>query len=122
MICRVWKGIAPAEKAEEYTRALRSIAEERCLSIPGIEGIVALKREKRGLCELLFLTVLSSSESTAEMNEQEMRAVIPGSAGPQNLQKANRSVDYYDVIIKSEKNQARLSGFYNETSPIGIIW
>ena len=122
MICRVWRGIAPAEKAEEYTRALRSIAEERCLSLPDIEGVVALKRERRGLCELLFLSIWSSAENTAELTQQEMRAVVPGSEGPQTLHKANRSVDYYDVIIESEKNRAKPSGFFNEISPIGIIW
>ncbi len=122
MICRVWRGIAPAEKAEEYTRALRSIAEERCLSMPGIESVVALKREKRGLCELLFLSIWSSAENTAELTQQEMRAVVPGSEGPQTLQKANRSVDHYDVIFRSTKDRSRSNGFFNETSPIGIIW
>jgi hypothetical protein len=122
MICRIWRGIAPAEKADECDRALQAVAKERCLALPGIDGAIALKRIDRGMCEILFISLWNSMKSLNCSTESTSRGVAPGVDGPPALVKTNRSVDLYEVILNSFGDQPRPQGFFNEISPMGVIW
>jgi hypothetical protein len=122
MICRVWRGIAPAEKAEEQISALAGVAGERCLAIPGVDGVVALKRCERGLCEILFVSLWSSMKALNSAEEHDAKGLAPGVEEPEAVIKANRSVDFYDVIFAADRDRERKDGFFNEISPIGVLW
>ena len=63
MITRIWHGITPATKADEYLRLMRTIAIPDYRSVRGNKGAYALRRIEGDTAHFLMLTFWESEEA-----------------------------------------------------------
>ncbi len=63
MIARIWRGVVPADRADEYLELMRTVALPDYRSTPGNRGAYALRRIRGDRAEFLMVTFWESAES-----------------------------------------------------------
>ena len=63
MIARMWRGVTPAEKADEYFEYLMETGLKDYRAIPGNQGVQVLRRSYEGKTEFLLISFWDSYEA-----------------------------------------------------------
>ena|SRR5438128_4856355 len=63
MIARIWRGVTPEAKADEYLDYLQKTGIEACRATPGNRGVTVLRRMADGRAEFLFISLWESMEA-----------------------------------------------------------
>jgi heme-degrading monooxygenase HmoA len=63
MIARLWHGIVPAEKADDYTRYLAGFGVRDYQAVPGNRGVQLLRRREGPRVHFLLLSLWVSREA-----------------------------------------------------------
>ena len=63
MIARIWHGVVPLEKAEQYLKLMRTVAIPDYRCIPGNKLALVLQRSEGGAAHFTTLTLWESLES-----------------------------------------------------------
>jgi heme-degrading monooxygenase HmoA len=66
MMARIWHGVTPAEKADEYFGFLKQTGVPDYQSVEGNRGVTILRRIEGGQAHFLLLTLWDSMEAIRE--------------------------------------------------------
>src|ERR1017187_2954322 len=67
MITRIWHGITPATKSDEYLILMRTVAIPDYRSTPGNKGAYALRRMEGDTAHFLMITFWESEEASPRL-------------------------------------------------------
>jgi hypothetical protein len=63
MIARIWRGVTPAEKADQYLEYLEKTGLKDYRAVPGNQGVQVLRRTYEGKTEFLLISLWESYET-----------------------------------------------------------
>ncbi len=63
MIARIWRGITPGDKADEYLAYLRETGLKDYAATPGNRGVTVLRREQGEHCEIMLVSLWDSMDA-----------------------------------------------------------
>ena len=63
MIARIWRGITPRDKAEEYLAYLQETGLKDYAATPGNRGVTVLRREQGEHCEIMLVSLWESMDA-----------------------------------------------------------
>ncbi|MBS0571140.1 MAG: hypothetical protein JSS28_11060 [Proteobacteria bacterium] len=63
MIARIWRGITPRDKADEYLAYLQETGLKDYATTPGNRGVTVLRREQGEHCEIMLVSLWDSMDA-----------------------------------------------------------
>jgi heme-degrading monooxygenase HmoA len=98
MILRQWRGLARADRADDYVAHLRAETFPLLATIPGFISAQVLKRHVDGGVEFLIVTQWASLEAIQRFaGDDAERAVVPETVQSMMID-YDRTVRHYEVI------------------------
>jgi len=74
VIARIWHGIVPASKADEYLRLMREVAIPDYRGVPGNAGAYALRRTEGDVAHFVMLTFWESMQAVVRFAGKDVEA------------------------------------------------
>jgi len=76
MIARIWRGVTPADKADEYLAYLEATGLRDYRATPGNQGVWVLRRTYEGRAEFLLFSLWDSVEAIARFAGDDIERAI----------------------------------------------
>ena len=64
MIARLWHGITPSSKADDYLDTLNKTGVRECRATPGNRGVYVLRRIDAGVAHFLFISLWDAMDAS----------------------------------------------------------
>jgi heme-degrading monooxygenase HmoA len=98
MIARIWRGITPAERADDYVASLEGNLLRDCASTPGNRGISVLRRAQGEQCEIVLISLWDSLEAMRAYAGQNPERSVYYPEDEAYLLELEPLVRLYDVV------------------------
>lgn len=99
MIARLWHGVTPAFKADEYLDFLGKTGIPDYQATPGNRGVYVLRRIEGNEAHFLLISLWESRESIAQFAGEDIEAARYYPEDPQYLLELEPGVQHYEVMV-----------------------
>jgi heme-degrading monooxygenase HmoA len=100
MIARIWHGLTPASKGDEYFEFLKRTGLKDYRSIAGNEGVYVLRRVRDGEAEFLLISLWDSLEAIKKFAGDEHEKARYYDQDKDYLLEFEPNVDHFEVLAK----------------------
>jgi len=97
MIARIWRGITPAEKAEQYLEYLLETGLKDYRAVPGNQGVQVLRRTSEDKTEFLLLSLWESYEAIRAFAGNDLERAVYYPKDHEFLLELEPTVTHYEV-------------------------
>ena len=98
MIARLWRGVTPVEKADEYLAYLRETGLKEYHATPGNRGALVLRRVGEGRAEFLLISLWDSLAAIRAFAGDEVDAAVYYPEDRDYLLDFAPRVEHYEVL------------------------
>jgi heme-degrading monooxygenase HmoA len=106
MIARIWRGVIPAEKTEQYLEYLRETGIKDYRAIPGNRGVQVLRRTSEGKTEFLLLSLWESYEAIRAFAGEDLERAVYYAKDEEFLLELEPEVTHYEYESHHEREVA----------------
>ncbi len=99
MIARIWRGVTPAEKAEQYFEYLMETGLKDYRAVPGSRGVQVLRRTYEDKTEFLLLSLWESYEAIRAFAGDDLERAVYYPKDKEFLLELEPKVTHYEVAI-----------------------
>ncbi|HXF84512.1 MAG TPA: hypothetical protein VNK49_03905 [Anaerolineales bacterium] len=103
MIARIWHGVTPASKADEYVEFLNKTGVKDYQAVEGNLGVYVLRRIEGGQAHFLTLTFWDSVEAIKEFAGEEYEKARYYPEDKDFLLEFEEQVAHYEVMFSAPK-------------------
>jgi len=100
LIVRIWHGVTPAARAEEYTDYLYRTGVPECRATPGNRGVYVLRRIQNDRAEFTFLSLWESLDAIRRFAGEDYEKARYFPEDRDFLLELEPSVEHYDVVAR----------------------
>ncbi len=100
LIARIWHGVTPAARAEEYTDYLYRTGVPECRATPGNRGVYVLRRIQNDRAEFTFLSLWESLDAIRRFAGEDYEKARYFPEDRDFLLELEPSVEHYDVVAR----------------------
>lgn len=104
MIARIWRGITPELKADEYFDYLMATGIKDYRETKGNQGVQVLRRIGEGHAEFLLLTLWESWDAIRQFAGNDVEKAVYYPEDPAYLLALEPKVEHYEVLLPLEEN------------------
>jgi heme-degrading monooxygenase HmoA len=97
MIARIWRGVTPAEKAEQYLEYLLETGLKDYRTVPGNRGVQVLRRTSEGKTEFLLISFWESYEAIHAFAGDDLERAVYYPKDQEFLLELEPKVTHYEV-------------------------
>ena len=97
MIARIWRGVTPEEKAEQYFEYLRETGLKDYRAVPGNQGVQVLRRTIDGKTEFLLISLWESYEAIHAFAGNDLERAVYYPKDKAFLLELEPKVTHYEV-------------------------
>ena len=97
MIARMWRGVTPAEKADEYFEYLMETGLKDYRAIPGNQGVQVLRRTYESKTEFLLISFWDSYEAIRAFAGDDLERAVYYPKDTEFLLELEPNVTHYEV-------------------------
>ena len=101
LIARVWHGVTPAERAEEYTAYLEQTGARDCRATPSNRGVYVLRRIQQSRAEFTFISLWESIDAIRIFAGEDYEKAHYYPEDRDFLIELEPYVEHYDVVAAS---------------------
>jgi heme-degrading monooxygenase HmoA len=98
MIARIWRGVTPAAKADEYLKFLERVAVKDYSEVPGNRGVHFLRRFKGDQAEFVLITFWDSFDAIRQFAGPDYEKAVYYPEDPDFLLVMEPNVTHYDLF------------------------
>ena len=102
MIARVWHGMVPEDKAEEYLDYVKATGVPGLASTPGNLGVMVLRRVDQGRVHFLLTSFWESYEAISKYAGPDIEQAQYYPEDEKYLIEVERRVTHYEVVVGQE--------------------
>jgi heme-degrading monooxygenase HmoA len=102
MIARVWHGVVPANKSEEYLDYVKETGVPGLSSTPGNLGVMLFRRVEQGRVDFLLTSFWQSYESISAFAGPDIEQARYYPEDEQYLVELEPNVTHYEVVVGQE--------------------
>ena len=99
MIARVWRGVTPAEKGDQYVDYLLATGVKDTRATAGNRGVRVLQRISGGRAEFLFISFWESLDSIKAFAGADIEKAVYYPEDPAYLVELEPTVAHYEVAV-----------------------
>ena len=99
MIARVWHGITPASKAEDYRRYMLDTAVKELQAVPGNRGVYFLRRIEGDIAHFQFITLWDSYDAIRRFAGENFERAVYYPEDKAFLLELEPHVTHYEVLF-----------------------
>ena len=100
MIARIWRGVTPAEKAEQYLAYLLETGLKDYRAVPGNQGVQVLHRTSEDKTEFLLLSLWESYEAIRAFAGNDLERAVYYPKDHEFLLELEPTVTHYKVATQ----------------------
>jgi len=100
MIARVWRGVSPSEKADEYLEYMQTTGVKDIRATEGNRGVYVLRRTIDAHVEFVFISLWDSIDSVRKFAGQEVNKARYYPRDKEFLIQLEPKVIHYEVMVK----------------------
>lgn len=100
MIARIWHGITPAEKADEYAAFLNRSGVPDYQRTPGNQGVYVLRRIEGDKAHFTLVSLWESEEAIARFAGEPIEKAYYYPEDKDFLLEFEATVQHYEVLVK----------------------
>jgi heme-degrading monooxygenase HmoA len=100
MIARLWHGVTPAEKANEYMNFLNRTGVPDYKATEGNQGVYVLRRIEGSEAHFLLVSLWESKEAIARFAGEEIEKAYYYPEDKDFLLEFEPTVQHYEVLVK----------------------
>jgi len=100
MIARVWRGLSPSEKADEYLEYMQTTGVKDIRATEGNRGVYVLRRTNDAHVEFVFISLWDSIDSVRRFAGQEVDKARYYPRDKEFLIQLEPKVIHYEVMVK----------------------
>ena len=100
LIARIWHGVTPAERAEEYTDYLYQTGVRECRATPGNRGVYVLRRIQNDRAEFTFISLWESLDAIRQFAGEDYEKAHYYPEDRDFLLELEPFVEHYDVVTR----------------------
>ncbi len=97
MIARVWRGVTPESKSDEYMEYISRTGAADCLRTEGNRGVQVLRRAEGGRAEFLFISFWESFEAIRRFAGEDINRAVYYPEDKAFLLELEPCVTHYEV-------------------------
>ncbi|SRR5581483_2218822 len=97
MIARMWRGVTPAEKADEYFEYLMETGLKDYRAVPGNQGVQVLRRTYESKTEFLLISFWDSYEAIRAFAGDDLERAVYYPKDTEFLLELEPNVTHYEV-------------------------
>jgi heme-degrading monooxygenase HmoA len=97
MIARIWRGVTPEEKAEQYFAYLMETGLKDYRAVPGNRGVQVLRRTYEGKTEFLLISLWESYEAIRAFAGNDLERAVYYPRDKEFLLELEPKVTHYEV-------------------------
>ncbi|MBV9231598.1 MAG: antibiotic biosynthesis monooxygenase [Chloroflexi bacterium] len=97
MIARIWRGITPAEKGDQYLEYLEKTGLKDYRAVPGNQGVQVLRRTYEGKTEFLLISFWESYEAIGAFAGDDLERAVYYPEDKEFLLELEPKVTHYEV-------------------------
>ena len=97
MIARIWRGITPAEKGDQYLEYLEKTGLKDYRAVPGNQGVQVLRRTYEGKTEFLLISFWESYEAIRAFAGDDLERAVYYPEDKEFLLELEPKVTHYEV-------------------------
>jgi heme-degrading monooxygenase HmoA len=99
MIARIWRGITPESKADEYFDYLKATGIKDYRETEGNQGVFVLRSIRGGRAEFLLLTLWESWDAIQQFAGDDVEKAVYYPEDQDYLLSLDPKVEHYDVLL-----------------------
>jgi len=103
MIARIWRGVAPESKADQYFDYLMATGLKDYGETEGNQGVLVLRRIREGHAEFLLLTLWESWDAIHQFAGDDVEKAVYYPEDPKYLLALEPKVEHYDGLLPLEE-------------------
>ncbi|HLZ60477.1 MAG TPA: antibiotic biosynthesis monooxygenase [Ktedonosporobacter sp.] len=100
MIVRIWRGVTPAEKTEQYLAYLMETGVKDYRAVPGNQSVQVLHRTYDGKTEFLILSFWESYEAIRAFAGDDLEQAVYYDKDKEFLLELEPKVTHYELATK----------------------
>jgi heme-degrading monooxygenase HmoA len=100
MIVRIWRGVTPEEKADQYLAYLMETGVKDYAAVAGNQGVQVLRRMYEGKAEFLILSFWDSYEAIRAFAGDDMEKAVYYDKDKEFLLELEPNVTHYELATK----------------------
>lgn len=100
LIARIWHGVTPAARLEEYTDYLYRTGVRECRATPGNRGVYVLRRIKNDRAEFTFVSLWESLDAIRRFAGEDYEKAHYYPEDRDFLLELEPFVEHYDVVTR----------------------
>jgi heme-degrading monooxygenase HmoA len=104
MIARIWRGVTPAEKADQYLEYLVETGLKEYRAVPGNQGVQVLRRTYEGKTEFLLISYWESYEAIRAFAGNDLEQAVYYPRDHEFLLEMEPKVTHYEVAATPKDN------------------
>jgi heme-degrading monooxygenase HmoA len=98
LITRIWHGVTPASKAEEYLAYLRETGEDDCRKTEGNRGVVVMHNIQEDKAHFLFLSFWESYDAIRKFSGENIERAVYYPKDKEYLLELEPNVTHYETF------------------------
>jgi len=102
VIARLWRGVVPEARADEYFRYLETTGLNEYRSTRGNRGVFVLRRIERGRAEYLLVSLWESMEAIRRFTGPDVEKAVYYPEDKEFLLELEQKVVHYEVLAAPE--------------------
>jgi heme-degrading monooxygenase HmoA len=101
MIARIWRGVTPDSKSDEYLDYIMRTGVKDCRATAGNCGVWVLRKVADGRAEFLFISVWESFDAIRKFAGAEIEKAVYYPEDNKFLLALDPNVAHYEVVVES---------------------
>ena len=98
MIARVWRGVTPRAKGDDYERYLEGTGVKQCKATPGNRGVYVMRRDEGDESEFLFISLWESLDVIRGFAGDDIGKAVYYPEDPDYLLAMEPRLVHYEVV------------------------
>ena len=103
MIARIWRGVTPHSKGDEYLSYVTETGVKDCRATEGSRGVYVLRRISGGQAEFLFISLWESFDAIHEFAGSDIEKAVYYPKDKDFLLGLEPNVTHYEVAIGPQR-------------------
>lgn len=104
MIARIWRGVTPHSKSDEYLTYVIETGVKDCRATEGNHGVYVLRKTSGGQAEFLFISLWESFDAIRKFAGPDIEKAVYYPKDKDFLLGLEPNVTHYEVMVGPQKN------------------
>jgi heme-degrading monooxygenase HmoA len=101
LIARIWHGVTPASRADEYTAYLERTGVQDCKATPGNKGVFVLRRVEHDRADFTFISLWDSLDAIRRFAGEDYEQARYYPEDRDFLIEPEPFVQHYDLVARA---------------------